>query len=332
MKVSEEKMKASRYTSSLVLLFALIMTISCARPVYKPELSFGPSESRWVRKLMAKMTLEEKIGQMVVCSYSGRFLNRESDEMKSLESLIRKRKIGGLILFGGHVYETAHLTNRLQNISKFPLLIASDLERGLGTQIEGATQFPPLMALGAIGAEKQAYLMGKVTAEEGRAVGIHLTYAPVVDVNINPENPIINVRSFGEDPEQVSRLAVAFIKGCQENGMMATAKHFPGHGDTDQDSHSVLPTVRGDMDRLEHVELYPFRRAVEAGVSVIMTAHLYLPALDPTPHLPATLSRRIISDLLRKKMGFRGLVVTDAMTMGGITTLYSPEEAALKAV
>ena len=316
----------------ILVFFVVILAFSCARVVRETRLFYGPSEARWVKKVMSRMTLEEKIGQMVVCPYSGRFLNRESEAMKDLESLVLKRKIGGLILYRGDVYETALLTNRLQSLSEIPLLIASDLERGLGNQIDGATQFPPLMALGAIGAEEQAFLMGKVTAVEGRAVGIHLTYAPVVDVNINPDNPIINIRSFGEDPEQVSRLAAAFIRGCQENGILATAKHFPGHGDTALDSHSELPTVTGDAERLERVELYPFRKAIEAGVSVIMTAHIHLPALDPTPDLPATLSPQIISDFLRREMGFKGLLVSDAMDMGGVTTLYSPEEAAIKAI
>ena len=326
------KVKEMKIAQGTLIFVVMILAFSCARIVYEPSLSYGPSEARWIKKVMSKMTLEEKIGQMLFCPSSGRFLNRDSEGMKDLELLVLKRKIGGLILYGGNVYETALLTNRLQSLSEIPLLIASDLERGLGNQIEGATQFPPLMALGAIGAEEQAYLMGKVTAIEGRAVGIHLTYAPVVDVNINPDNPIINVRSFGEDPEEVSRLAAAFIRGCQENGLLATAKHFPGHGDTDLDSHSELPMVIGDIERLERVELFPFRKAVEAGVSVIMTAHIHLPALDPTPNMPATLSPRILSDLLRKEIGFKGLLVTDAMDMGGVTTLYSPEEAALKAV
>jgi len=312
--------------------FALFIGYNCAPVVYKAGLSFGPSEAKWGSKTLNRLTLEEKIGQMIVCSYSGRFLNRESEELQKLKSLVINNKIGGLILFGGNVYETALLTNSLQKLAKVPLLIASDLERGLGHQIEGATQFPPLMALGAIDSEEQAYLMGEITAIEARACGIHITYAPVVDVNINPVNPIINTRSFGEKPELVSHLATSFIKGCQENGVLATAKHFPGHGDTDVDSHSVLPTVRGDLNRLEKVELFPFRQAIKAGVSAVMTAHLQLPAFDSTPNLPATLSPKIITDLLRQKLGFKGLIVTDAMSMGGITTLYSPQEAALKAV
>ncbi|MGD8540297.1 MAG: glycoside hydrolase family 3 protein, partial [Candidatus Aminicenantes bacterium] len=249
-----------------------------------------------------------------------------------LKQLIVEQKIGGLIIFQGDVYESARLNNSLQEKAEIPLLIASDLERGLGNQIDGATLFPPVMSLGAADSEELAYRMGKITALEARAIGIHMTYAPVVDVNINPDNPIINVRSFGEDPELVGRLAVPFIKGCQENGLIATAKHFPGHGDTSEDSHTVLPTVKADRERLDKVEIYPFKIAVESGVQAIMAAHLSLPALDPTPNVPSSLSRPILTDLLRKELGFEGLIVTDAMGMGGVTTLYKPEEAALRAI
>jgi len=324
--------KLSRCFSFFLLVFLFILTVSCARVVYKPTLAFGPSEAKWVENILSKMTVEEKIGQMVAWRYSGHFVNRDSEYLGKLKSLIVNGKIGGLIIFGGEVYETAYLTNAMQKMAKIPLLIASDFERGAGNQISGATLFPPLMAIGATWSEEQAYLMGKITAFEARALGIHMTYAPVVDVNINPDNPIINVRSLGEDPEQVGKLAASFIKGCQENGLIATAKHFPGHGDTDMDSHSVLPTVGGDRDRLESVELYPFKQAIKAGVQAVMTAHLHLPALDPTPDLPATLSPSIINGLLREELGFKGLIVTDSMGMGGITTLFSPVEAALKAV
>lgn len=316
----------------IIMILVSIIAFSTYANTDKPRLYFGLEEAAWVKNTMATMTLEEKIGQMVTCRYSGYFVNIDSEYVKEVESLIVERKIGGLILFGGNVYETAYLTNTLQNKSQIPLLIASDFERGVANQIEGATLFPPLMAIGAIGSEEAAYSMGKITALEGRAMGIHMTYAPVVDVNVNPENPIINVRSFGEDPERVSRLAKAFIKGCQENGLIATAKHFPGHGDTELDSHLDLPTVKADRKRLEEVELYPFKKAVEAGVQAIMTSHIYFPSLDSTPNLPATLSSQIITELLRNEFGFKGLIVTDAMDMGGVTNLYSPEESAIKAV
>ncbi len=324
--------KPSRNLPFILFCVFLLLVVSCVRVVETPRLTFGPIETKWVTKVLSKMSLEEKVGQMIALRYSGRFVNKDSDYFQNLKSMIVERKIGGLIIFGGEVYETAYLTNSLQKLAKIPLLIASDFERGVGNQIEGATLFPSLMGIGATWSEDHAYLMGKITAWEGRALGIHMTYAPVVDVNINPENPIINTRSLGEDPAQVSRLAGAFIRGCQENGLIATAKHFPGHGDTDQDSHSVLPVISGDRDRLERVELYPFKQAIEAGVQAIMTAHLHIPAFDPTPDLPATLSPVIITGLLRDELGFNGLIVTDAMDMGGVVTLYGPGEAALKAV
>lgn len=318
----------------MFLCLIFIFSLSCAPAVvYKPQLSpYGPDQAKWVKKTLGKMTLEEKVGQMVAWRYLGRFVNQDSDYLKELTGLVTKQKIGGLIIFGGEVYETALLTNYLQGKSKIPLLIAADFEWGAAMRINGTTLFPPFMALGATNAEDLAYQMGRITAVEARAMGIHMTYAPVVDVNINPDNPIINTRSLGENPEDVGRLAVSFIKGCQENGLIATAKHFPGHGDTDVDSHSLLPTIKGDKSRIEKVELYPFGQAIQADVQAIMTAHLYVPALDPTPGLPATFSPVILTELLRNKMGFKGLVVTDAMTMGGITNTFGAQDAALKAV
>ncbi len=313
----------------------ILLTFECAKtpaPALEPRMTFGSEEAKWVANTMEKMTLEEKVGQLIACRYTGRFVNRASEYVNDLKTLVVEQRIGGLILFAGDVYETARLTNSLQEKAKIPLLIASDLERGLGNQIDGATLFPPVMSLGAADSEDLAYRMGKITAHEARAIGIHMTYAPVVDVNINPDNPIINVRSFGENPEQVGRLAVPFIKGCQENGLIATAKHFPGHGDTAEDSHTVLPTVNADKERLDKVEIYPFKIAVESGVQAIMAAHLSLPALDPTPNVPSSLSKAILTGLLREELGFQGIIVTDAMGMGGVTTLYEPEEAALMAV
>jgi len=318
---------------SLIPTILVVFMASClttVRPV--GESGLATDQQKWIEKTIKKMSLEEKIGQLIVVRYHGEFYNRQDEDFKQLERLVHDYHLGGLILFGGEPLETAYFTNHFQRLSRVPLLIASDLERGTGNQVTGATLFPPLMALGAAGSEKLAYEMGRITAIEGRALGIHMTYAPVVDVNINPDNPIINTRSAGEDPELVARLTGAFIQGCQSNGMIATAKHFPGHGDTDQDSHSQLPVIKADFDRLQKVELYPFQKAIEQGVEAIMTAHLYVPALEPEPGLPATLSPRILTDLLRNKMGFRGLIVTDALEMAGITRYYSQEEAALRAL
>ncbi|MCX8161118.1 MAG: glycoside hydrolase family 3 protein [Candidatus Saccharicenans sp.] len=326
-------MKRKEYWKWLIPTILVGFMLGCAAGLrVQDEATSFPGDRQWVEKTIRKMTLEEKIGQLVVARYTGEFFNFDSPYLKKLEELVRNYHLGGLILFGGEALETAYFTNHFQKLSKIPLLIASDLERGAGNQVTGATLFPPLMALGAADSEELAYEMGRITAIEGRALGIHMTYAPVVDVNINPDNPIINTRSVGEDPEQVARITRAFIRGCQSHGMMATAKHFPGHGDTDQDSHSLLPVIRADQERLRRVELYPFRVAIEAGVDSIMTAHLYIPALEPEEGLPATLSPRIMTDLLRKQMGFKGLIVTDALEMRGITGYFGDEEAALRAL
>ncbi len=323
-------------TNKRIIATAVLLTLfvsGCARlpaPGAAPRLA--AADGGWVARALKKMTIEEKVGQMVACRFVGAFRNADSEYIRELNDLVVKSGIGGLIFFGGEVYETAELTNAFQKLAKIPLLMASDFERGTGNQVTGATLFPPLMSLGAAGSEELAYGMGRVTALEGRAMGIHMTYAPVVDVNINPDNPIINTRAVGADPELVSRIAAAFIRGAQENGMIATAKHFPGHGDTAQDSHSLLPTIEADIDRLEKVELFPFRAAVDAGVRAVMTAHLFVPALDPTPGLPATLSAPILTGVLREKLGFRGLIVTDALEMAGVTNAYSTEEASLRAV
>lgn len=326
-------MKRQKSWKWLIPTILVGFMLNCAPGIkVQDETGRFPGDRNWVEKTIRKMTLDEKIGQLVVARYTGEFFNYDSPYLKNLEELVRKYHLGGLILFGGEALETAYFTNHFQKLAKVPLLIASDLERGAGNQVTGATLFPPLMALGAADSEELAYKMGRITAIEGRALGIHMTYAPVVDVNINPDNPIINTRSVGEDPEQVARITRAFIRGCQGHGMMATAKHFPGHGDTDQDSHSLLPVIKADQDRLKKVELYPFQSAIEAGVDSIMTAHLYIPALEPEEGLPATLSSRIMTDLLRKQMGFKGLIVTDALEMRGITGYFGDEEAALRAL
>lgn len=324
-------MKKRLWLSSVFILTVLIT--SCAKvPQPQVPVPLEVTAADWVEGTLKNMTLQEKIGQMVAWSFSGDFRNRESEYIKDLENLIVHHKIGGFILFGGEVYDTVYIINALQDLSEIPLLLAADFERGVGNQITNSTLFPPLMALGAADSEVLAYEMGRITAIEGRAMGIHMTYAPVVDVNVNPDNPIINTRSVGEDPDLVTRISLSFIRGCQENGMIATAKHFPGHGDTDLDSHTLLPTISADRERLDAVELLPFQKAVDAGVEAIMTAHLFVPALDSTPCLPATLSPVILTDLLRGQLGFEGLIVTDALNMGGVTEEFTTEEAAVKSV
>jgi beta-N-acetylhexosaminidase len=320
---------------SATILGLALAVLSCMPPrTMRPrmDLFLDADGARWVDAMMSRLTPEEKVAQMIGCRYAGEFFPADGEQAAYLKRLVAHHKVGGMVIFGGEAYETALLNNGLQSMADVPLLMASDFERGVGTQITGSTLFPTIMGLGAADSEDLAYQMGRYTALEGRALGIHMTYAPVVDVNINPDNPIINTRSIGENPEQIARLAAAFIKGCQDNGMLATAKHFPGHGDTDLDSHILLPVIKADRERLEKVELYPYRRAIAAGVSAVMVSHLVVPALDPTPNLPATLSSAILTALLRGQMGFKGLIVTDAMEMGGVTNSYTPTEAALKAI
>ncbi len=256
-----------------------------------------------------------------------------------VERLIADEGIGGVILFAKNIASTrqvAQLTNALQGIalhaSRPPLLISVDQEGGLVARItEGATVFPSAMAIGATGSAAFAEQAGAVTARELRAMGIYVNHAPVLDVNTNPDNPIIGVRSFGEDPEEVSRLGVAYLSGLQSNGVVATAKHFPGHGDTEVDSHLALPTIRHDWDRLNTVEMVPFRAAIAAGCDGIMTAHVAVPAIDPSG-VPTTLSPAAVDGLLRRRLGFRGLVFTDSMRMLAIARHHSPGYAAFTAV
>lgn len=323
------KTLSARRLSVLVLLAGLF-----PGSAFLPEgdLSITPAGLRWAARTLSRMSLEEKAGQLLMVRAAGRFLSADSEALANLESLVGDLKVGGVVFFAGQVFETAWLANRLQERAKIPLLMSSDYEQGPGFRVEGATSFPPLMALGAADSEELAYQMGRITAVEGRAMGIHQALAPVADVNVNPLNPIINTRSVGEDPGQVGRLTRAFVRGCQQHGMVGTAKHFPGHGDTDIDTHLDLAVVTADRERLERIELEPFRRLVDAGVLSVMTGHLSVPAVDPTPGRPATLSPVLLTEVLRGQLKFRGLIVTDAMDMGGITKLFPPGEAAVLAV
>lgn len=288
--------------------------------------------SAWVEKTLRSLSLRERIGQLVQIRVPGRFVNRQSQEYQNILDNVRRNRVGGIVLFAGNVYESAILLNDLQRASRLPLLVSADFERGASFRISDTTSFPWTMAVGATGSEELAYRQGLATARESRALGVHWIFAPVVDVNNNPANPVINIRSFGEDPGLVARLGAAFIRGARKGGVLATAKHFPGHGDTATDSHIGLAVVASDMARLEKVELAPFRSAIAAGVDSIMTAHVAVPEVTKRPELPATLSSEILTDLLRNQLGFKGLVVTDALEMGGITEKYWCGLAAIKAL
>jgi beta-N-acetylhexosaminidase len=287
-------------------------------------ISLLPPDEDWVQKTLAQMTLEDKVGQLLCPAYRG----LAPEALKQIKDL----HLGGLIVFTGNARDIARDLNTFQEAAKYPLLIGADYERGVGNYVDNATDLPGNMALGASGRPEDAYLAGKITATEARAIGVQCTFSPVLDVNNNPQNPIINIRSFGENPEQVARLGVAYILGAQEHGLLCTAKHFPGHGNTNVDSHSSLAKISGSREEMNKVELYPFRKAVEeAKVAAIMTAHLWAPAFDPEP-LPATVSPRVMTGLLRDEWHFDGLLFTDAMTMGGITKELSYDESILKAI
>lgn len=284
-----------------------------------------PVDEYWVEKTLRQMTLEEKAGQVIVPTY----LKKEEVGME----LIEKIKPGGLIAYPNTPALTlAELMNSFQQASFLPLLITADFERGVGCYIDGATDLPSNMALGASGSARIAAEAAQITALESRPLGVHLDFAPVLDVNNNPENPIINIRSLGEDPKAVARIGVAWIKSAQKNGLLATGKHFPGHGNTSIDSHSSLGTIQGSIEDLHEMEMFPFQMAIEkGGVSSIMTAHLWIPAYE-SKSIPATISHKIMTGVLREEFGFEGILFTDAMTMGGVTKEISFDESILRSL
>lgn len=317
---------------------------------------FEPSKKSWdfAAKYVKKMTPDEKVGQLVHVGINARFANQESAFFKNLKRDVVENKVGGIIFFGAPIYETTHIANRMQEAAKTPLLMSLDAETGIGMRFEDATNFPWAMAVTATGDPEFARRMGVVTGREARAIGIQHVYAPVLDVNNNADNPVINVRSFGEDPTDVARFGSAFAQGVQSQKVIATAKHFPGHGDTAVDSHRGLPIIDLPKSRLDSLELVPFKKAIDDGIASVMIAHIALPQVDgeqvkplaeykggdaeagaeivsQSATIPATLSSKIQTDILRKELGFKGLIVSDAMSMSGLTLYFTQEEAGVRA-
>ena len=297
----------------------------------------------WVDSTLRTLSLRDKAAQMVWPWVLGDFTPAQSPPWRQIEELVAGQRVGGVIVSLGSPTEIAAKLNALQRAARVPLLVSADLETGAAYRarggyatpnaidLGGATMFPPQMAIGATGDTALAYSMGRATAVEGRAMGIHVAFAPVLDVNNNPDNPVINVRSFGEDPRAVARLGAAFIRGVQEHGMIATAKHFPGHGDTRSNSHLELARVDASRSRIDSVEFVPFRAAIAAGVGAVMSFHGNVPALDGSG-LPATLSRRVMTDLLRDSLGFGGLAISDALDMRGVLAQVGPVESTKRVV
>lgn len=301
------------------------------------------ADREWVEETLSRLDLRHKVAQLVVPRVSGAYLAVGSPEEHRVRRWVSELGVGGLIETLGPPLEAAVKFNSLQSLADVPLLITADMEHGPGQLLNGGTvlpyglengggtRFPPAMGMGAVDDVRLAWEMGRITALEGRAAGVHMNFAPVLDVNSNPSNPIINTRSFGADPELVSRLAVAQIRGMQEHGMLATAKHFPGHGDTDTDSHIDLPVIRADPSRADSIELPPYRAAIEAEVAAVMSAHIAFPALTGDS-APATLNPKLMDRLLRDRLGFGGLAVTDALDMGAIVEHYGAEAAPILAL
>jgi beta-N-acetylhexosaminidase len=312
---------------------------------------------KWADKQLKQMSLEEKVGQLISVGINATYLNQESEAFKALRHQVVDNHVGGIILFRGPVYESVVIVNRMQQLAKQPLLISADLEAGAGMRFDDTVNFPWNMAIAATGDPSYARRAGELTGREARALGVQQIYAPVADVNNNAANPVINVRSYGEDPVQVARFVAAFVTGAQSAGVIATAKHFPGHGDTAVDSHRGLPEIDVTRERLNSVELVPFRAAVSAGVGAVMDGHIALPRIDSTVITPLPRERRVkaietdegseivvekgtmpttlspvINSILRNDLQFDGLIVTDAMSMSGLTLYFTQEEASVRAI
>lgn len=326
-----------RFAIAKHLSIAVLVSFSCF--AFAKDEKFvkpGPVQltadgNKWAEKTLKKLSLEEKVGQMIQVRAFADFLNVDSDEYKHIRDEVKKYHLGSVLLtvrvsdgllIKDLPYEAAAVTNMLQKESRLPLLVAADFERGLSMRLNETPAFPHAMAFGATFNPAFEEKFAAITAQESRAIGVHWNYFPDADVNINPANPIINTRSFGEDPHQVGELVAAYVKGSREYGMLSTAKHFPGHGDTATDSHLGVAAVPGNLQRIESVELPPFQAAVNAGVDSIMVAHVTIPALEPDPDKVATTSHKIVTDLLKGQLHFQGLIVTDALEMHGLTRLY----------
>jgi beta-N-acetylhexosaminidase len=286
-------------------------------------------DSAWVDSVFRSLTPDQRIAQLFIIRA---FSDKDSVYNDSLSSLIRKWNPGGVCFFKGTAVRQAALTNVLQQLSQTPLLVAIDAEYGLGMRLDSAFSYPRAMTLGALDNDSLVFEEGKQIGKDCRRMGVHMNFAPDVDINNNPDNPVIGFRSFGEDRGRVARKSLAFMKGLQSEGILSTAKHFPGHGDTDSDSHLTLPVLHQTPERLDSVELYPFREAIRNGVDGIMTAHLFLPALDSARNTPSSLSKKIVTGLLKEKMGFTGFVITDALDMRGVTKHLKPGEIEVRAL
>jgi beta-glucosidase-like glycosyl hydrolase/CubicO group peptidase (beta-lactamase class C family) len=322
----------TRHLVAWMLYFALVPSFFAQISPQQASQQTSQQASQWATEALQKLSLEDKVSQLFTQRVFGKYWSKDDPEYQHLVELVAHFKIGGIVFFQGDPFSQAILCNDLQSRATLPLLVAQDMENGVGMRVQNTTVFPPAMALGATRRPDLVEKMGQVIAEEARALGVHQNYAPVADVNNNPQNPVINVRSYGEKPELVSEMMLAYIRGLQQEGMMATVKHFPGHGDTNTDSHADLPVLNFDRTRLDEIELAPFREAIHAGVKSVMVGHLSLPFIEKDPNTPATLSASVTTGILRKELGFKGLIVTDGLGMDGVTKHFDTGEIAVRAL
>ena len=311
------------YLRSLLVLFSLFIAFAAPAQVPNPV-----NQQRWVDSVYNRLTPRERIGQLfMVAAYSG---GKNFNEEK-ITQLVGAGQVGGLIFMQGGPARQALLTNKYQALAKVPLLLAMDAEWGLGMRLDSVQNYPRQMMLGATRDTVLMYRIGAAIAAQCRRLGVHVNFAPDIDVNNNPANPVINTRSFGENKYEVARMGIAYMRGLQNNGVMACAKHFPGHGNTNVDSHKDLPVISSSRASLDSLEFYPFRSLIRAGVQSAMVAHLEVPALEKEPKIPTTLSRNTITQVLKKELGFTGLVFTDALNMEGVAKYFAPGEVDLRA-
>ena len=317
--------KSETQSQELMYKYFFFLLFFCTNFLFSQNIS----EQRWVDSVMKSLSNDEKIAQLLMVSA---YSNKDAGHTNKIEKLIKDYKIGGLMFLQGGPVRQAKLTNKYQSISKTPLMIALDAEWGVSMRLDSALRYPWQMTLGSIQNDTLIYQMGEEIARQCKLIGVNINFAPVVDVNFNPDNPIIGNRSFGENPIRVGELGVQYMKGMQDNGVLACAKHFPGHGDTDEDSHKSLPIINHTKERLDTVELVPFKMLIKNGLGSIMVAHLFIPELDNTKNQAVSLSNKVVQKILKDELSFEGLVITDALNMKGVSKYYTPGIVDVKAL
>jgi len=330
--------KNMRSKNAAILLYVLIVLGFCTterKTTLSSEVQLTATHKeaeKWAEETLSSLSLEKKIGQMICEQMRGEYVAEDNPKFQYLLKLVKEHGVGSFVLYGGTPHDTARLLNRLQKASEIPLLISADFEGGPGQQIQGAIEFPANMALSAIGSEEIAYQLGKVGALEGRAIGIHITYSPVVDIQTRPENPVLSVRSFGRDLDLLGRMAGAYIRGYQENGMLATAKHYPGRGDVELIPGTEFTINKKPQEQVEAEDFLAFRKVIEAGVTYIMSEHIAIPSVTDGSDLPASVEKKLATFWLREKLGFQGVLTTDDMWYKKVTDRFGPVKACIMAV